>query len=172
MSNLFLISDPHFDHESIIKFAKRPFSSAMEMNEVLIDRWNRAVTKRDTVYCLGDWGWKGNLSYKIAHRLNGRIRLVMGNHDSGNLRHLIPYFHSVHGSLKKGELLLTHIPIILDEYRMWTVNVHGHLHRREDEVESLSHLNINMDVWEDGTTEKYAPIPFEVIKERVALTCK
>ena len=161
MSKVFLISDPHFDHEKIIEFGGRPYESIEEMNESLIEKWNRTVTKNDMVICLGDWGWRGQKSYEYAKRLNGKIRLVMGNHDSGNIKSLINNFHSVHGSLKKGRLLLTHIPIVYDKYRMWDYIVHGHIHREEDGIKDFRYINVNMDVWD--RTEKYAPIPLEEV---------
>lgn len=56
MSQVFLTADTHFFHKKILEFerAARPFSSVEEMNEVLIDNWNSVVTKRDTVWHLGD----------------------------------------------------------------------------------------------------------------------
>ena len=50
----YYISDPHFDYVPILEQAQRPFSSISEMNETLIDNWNRTVSDSDTVYLLGD----------------------------------------------------------------------------------------------------------------------
>jgi len=162
VSEIFLISDPHFDHANVIAFGGRPFSCVNEMNEVLIEKWNRVVGKRDVVVCLGDWGMSTS-SYKIASRLRGRKRLVMGNHDKGNLRELSRHFISVHGSLQKRNMLLTHIPIVFDEYHRFGVNIHGHLHsdNPRDPLPRERYININMDVWR--RTEAYAPIPLEVV---------
>ena len=54
----FLISDTHFGHANICVFTKsdgtkvRPFNSADEMDEVMIERWNAMVGKDDKVYHL------------------------------------------------------------------------------------------------------------------------
>lgn len=160
--NLYLISDPHFGHESVINFGNRPFKDAAEMTEVLVERWNKKVGKRDTVICLGDWGW-GSRYYGITDRLNGTIRLVMGNHDSGNMKHLVNRFASVHGSLFKKGLMLTHIPIMMDKYHLYDWVVHGHIHDKSMNVPDYRYININMDAWPYREGEEYSPIHIDDI---------
>lgn len=41
------IADLHFGHQSVINFDSRPFANVNEMDRVLIDAWNRRVTKND-----------------------------------------------------------------------------------------------------------------------------
>ncbi len=51
----FLTSDNHFQHENIIKYSNRPFSSVKEMNECMVENWNNSVTSDEyIVYDLGD----------------------------------------------------------------------------------------------------------------------
>lgn len=85
MSKFFVTSDQHFNHENIIKYCDRPFSSVEEMNEEMIKRWNAVVSKDDTVFVLGDF-FMGRLTeiQDILPRLNGHIKLVEGNHDKNN----------------------------------------------------------------------------------------
>lgn len=158
MSETYVISDIHFNHKNVIEFAKRPFSDINHMRESIIELWNYTVSKRDTVICLGDWGFGAN-TYQIAERLNGMIRLVMGNHDKGNPRDLAKYFHSVHGSLKKGDILFTHIPIILDKYHNWEYIVHGHYHNKLENIQDYRYYNINMDA-----IGYYGPISLDEIR--------
>lgn len=79
----FIISDTHFGHENIIKYCNRPFANREEMDKELIKRWNSVVGKDDIVYHLGDFAM-GSKDYitDIVRRLNGRIRLITGNHDN------------------------------------------------------------------------------------------
>lgn len=79
---VFFTSDTHFKHANIIKFCERPFGSIEEMNEALIANWNRVVGKDDFVFHLGDFCFGGSEAWNsILDRLNGKIYLVLGNHD-------------------------------------------------------------------------------------------
>ena len=80
--NIFFTSDTHFWHENIIKFCNRPFSSIEEMNDTIIENWNKVVGKNDIVFHLGDFCFCGSDKFKeLIEKLNGRIYLILGNHD-------------------------------------------------------------------------------------------
>lgn len=85
MSKIYLTSDVHFNHLNILTYeAKtRPFANVDEMNEKIIENWNNVVAAKDTVYVLGDLGM-GTLDKlpALVKRLNGKIILVRGNHDT------------------------------------------------------------------------------------------
>lgn len=84
-SKIFFTSDTHFGHENIIKFCNRPFSSLEEMDNTLIDNWNKTVPEDGIVFHLGDFAW-GNCKAWEEYRskLNGKIILIRGNHDFKN----------------------------------------------------------------------------------------
>ena len=42
----YFISDPHFFHENVIHFDKRPFTSVKEMNAKMRDWWNNTVSTK------------------------------------------------------------------------------------------------------------------------------
>jgi calcineurin-like phosphoesterase family protein len=131
VSNVFFISDTHFFHHKVLEFVAkdRPFSNVEEMNEAIVDRWNKTVTKRDTVYHLGDvcFGHVENLN--IIRRLRGNKKLILGNHDKYKAEHYLDVgFGSIHGAKPYDGYLLTHVPIHPDQFYRWKGNVHGHLH--------------------------------------------
>lgn len=79
----FFTSDMHFHHRNIMEYCPgRPGESAEDMSEVLIDNWNRTVGPDDEVWVLGDVAMgRIDESLPLVGRLNGRKRLVAGNHD-------------------------------------------------------------------------------------------
>ncbi|MFW6219750.1 MAG: metallophosphoesterase [bacterium] len=84
MKKTYLTSDTHFGHKLMLKF--RPFNSVEEMNEVLIENWNKTVNPGDDVYHHGDVAFVSNSMIKeITKKLNGNIFLIRGNHDSFGL---------------------------------------------------------------------------------------
>ena len=79
---IWFTSDLHFGHRNILKFCKRPWDTVEEMNEGLIQNWNRVVGKDDLVFNLGDFAFATNGRWKeLINRLNGHIHLILGNHD-------------------------------------------------------------------------------------------
>lgn len=85
--NTFFTSNTHFGHANIIRLCNRPFKDVEEMNEKLVENWNRVVPEDGTVFHLGDFAFGGSALWNsIIPRLNGQIYLIIGNHDRKNLR--------------------------------------------------------------------------------------
>ena len=60
----------------------RDFESVEQMNEVMIEKWNKKVHARDEVVILGDLSLgNGKETNEILCRLKGRLYLIRGNHD-------------------------------------------------------------------------------------------
>lgn len=135
MTNKWVISDTHFQHENIIKFEPiRNFSSIQEHDETIIENWNKHIKPKDKVYHLGDVFFGNKKSFEhIIHRLNGNKRLIIGNHDDGV--YLSKFFHKVvlwQKFLEYG-LILTHMPLhpstlLEGRFKGEITNVHGHVH--------------------------------------------
>ena len=86
-SKVFFTSDTHFYHGNIIRFCNRPFKDVEMMNETIISNWNNTVGQDGIVFHLGDFCLGGSAEWsKILDRLNGKIYLIMGNHDLKNIR--------------------------------------------------------------------------------------
>ena len=65
----------------------RDFESVEQMNEVMIEKWNKKVHARDEVVILGDLSLgNGKETNEILCRLKGRLCLIRGNHDERYLR--------------------------------------------------------------------------------------
>ncbi len=79
----FFTSDTHFGHANIIAYCERPFASVREMDETMIVNWNAVVGPDDDIWHLGDFALGADAKHvrSVFRRLNGRKRLVIGNHD-------------------------------------------------------------------------------------------
>lgn len=126
----FVISDTHFSHNNIIKYADRPFENTQEMDECLVEWWNETVSPQDKVYHLGDVTLTKK-SLSIIGRLNGHITLIAGNHDVYNTKEYMKYFDNVRACKEFNGYILTHIPVHQNQKVRYKGNIHGHMHEKK-----------------------------------------
>lgn len=153
--NIWVVSDTHFNHTNIIRYCNRPFSSIEEMNEKIIENWNKTVQPGDIVYHLGDFGY----DYKIANRLIGRKRLILGNHDDAKNKDLLSAFQKVlmWRMFPEFKLLLTHVPVHESSLGFKTEkNVHGHVHLNS--VKDDRYINVCVEMID------YTPVNIETLR--------
>lgn len=152
----YFISDPHFFHENVIRFDKRPFTCIEQMNAQMRDWWNNTVSEKDRVYILGDFIWlpPSDPEYiKFTKSLNGKKVLIKGNHDNVEKfsSELKDCFEDIQNrkeiKLNKKRIIMDHYPLMM--YRHDTdANVfhfHGHTHitHEQDWVEKWTHDLVN-----------------------------
>ena len=136
MNKSFYISDLHFGHFNIIRYDNRPFRNVDEMDNTLINNWNRAVSNDDFVYILGDISWHDeDKTAEIFKKLNGTKILVKGNHD--NIKpnsKLAKCFTSIQDYAelylsKKDKVVMSHYPMPFwnGQFRD-AVHLYGHVH--------------------------------------------
>ena len=86
----YFISDLHFGHKNCLAFDNRPFNTIEEHDETIIKNWNDVVGIDDDVYILGDISWYNSTNtIEIFKRLNGRLHLIKGNHDTMLLKNQV-----------------------------------------------------------------------------------
>ncbi len=173
-STIWFTSDHHFGHKNIIEFSKRPFTNVEEMNEVMIERWNEKVGKEDTVYHLGDFALMSPGKLKqLRERLNGKIYLVSGNHESSAheckecFEWIKDYFElSIEDpDAHKGQRF-----IVLFHYamRVWnashygTWQLYGHSHGDLPDDETALAFDVGVDV------HNFYPLSYQDVKEIMA----
>lgn len=81
----YLVSDHHFGHARIVGYTDRPFGSAGEMDDELLDRHYATVDGDDVLVHLGDVATDvqdGSETVEYFERLDGDL-LVRGNRDVG-----------------------------------------------------------------------------------------
>lgn len=152
---IWFTSDTHFNHDNIIKYCNRPFSSITEMNEALIKNWNELVKPDDTIYHLGDFGF-GKIE-NIVRRLNGRKYLIIGSHDKNIKRNL---FEKVDHIMIVENIVLCHYSM-----RTWpkshrnSYHLYGHSHGKLDGLGKS--FDAGVDCWD------FKPISIEKVKEEM-----
>lgn len=162
-SRIFLIGDPHFNHKNIIGYCNRPFNSVEEMNETLIHNWNLVVGKRDIVYILGDFALCGkDKLVEIAKRLNGRKRLILGNHDNASIETYKSVFEYVynHSIILDEFYILSHYPQTYIQENGLYANIFAHVHDSPAYVDSSSRT-----FCVSAERIAYTPVLFEKVKE-------
>lgn len=145
----YYIADLHFFHGALNdKMDRRGFASVEEMNEYMIEKWNKKVRKNDDVVIIGDLSW-GNVQETDAllQRLKGKLYLVCGNHDRFvNDKKMNPdrfkwIKHYAELSDNRRKVVLCHYPIMCynGQYRVdekgepKTYMLYGHVHDTQDE---------------------------------------
>lgn len=129
---IFLIGDCHFGHRNIIKYCNRPFKDVADMTEKLIKNWNCIVGKNDIVYVVGDFALCGKQKIiEIGQGLNGRKRLIIGNHEGASLNTYKQIFEYVYNHpiyFLEYNILLSHYPL----EGIAIKNIHAHTHNTRE----------------------------------------
>ncbi|NLW32955.1 MAG: phosphoesterase [Fibrobacter sp.] len=164
---IFFTSDTHFGHKNIIKYCKRPFSSVEEMDDALIENWNKKISLRgNTVYHLGDFAnaHRAEKVLEYRKRLNGRIILIEGTHDNFDdkkacgFTHMTPLLPIKHEGVS---ITLCHYALRVwpkSHFDAW--HCYGHSHGR------LEPIGKSWDVGVDNNN--YSPISFEELSTIMA----
>lgn len=132
--SIFVTADTHFGHVKLVDIWGR---RKPDHNEVMIERWNAIVGKRDVVLHLGDLTMLGkHETMAYTSQLNGIKYLVRGNHDEASdtwykdcgFTVIPPCFQQFRDKYENWfNILFTHIPVHPLPGEDW-FNIHGHLH--------------------------------------------
>ena len=164
----FFISDTHFGDERLNLYGRdRLFKSAEEVDNTIIDNWNKIVTDDDLIIHLGDVALTEEGFHKLG-RCNGKKILVIGNYDDNNQTAkfnvtdelLKKYFFKVitNGFITIGDekVYLTHKPTDgKDDY----FNLVGHIHGTWKVQRNM--LNLGVDAW------NYIPVSEETVSFQI-----
>ena len=146
------------------------------MDEALIKNWNKIVSPSDIIYHLGDFAFLNYEQLKqLLPRLNGHIKLILGNHDQVIVKHQkefleLNYFDTIehYHELKynKKQYVLFHFPM-----RSWnkmyrnSIHAHGHVHG------NIPPFGLSVDVGVDckEITSEYRPISIDELEHYMSL---
>jgi calcineurin-like phosphoesterase family protein len=172
---VYFTADTHFGHEKIIRYCKRPFHSAAEMDECIYANWATHVRPTDTVYHLGDvaFGDRDEV-FRTVQRLRslpGKKYLVPGNHDrrfhgmlSDAFEEVLPPIFETTEQLRSGgtqRLVLCHYPMMgWNGLYRGAVQLYGHVHGRIPG--NSMQMDVGVDVWD------FAPVRLETVLKRLS----
>lgn len=146
MSKIYITSDLHFCHDKPFLYEPRGFSSIEEHDNVIIENWNKLVSKDDEVYILGDLVLDDiDKGIELLKKLNGILFLIRGNHDTKDK--LSKIFGSSVGifsitcdnviKYNKYNFYLSHYPTMTDKwsnkkhFNQYLYNLCGHTHTKD-----------------------------------------
>lgn len=159
---IYFTSDLHLNHDKEFVWKSRGFNSVEEMNEAIITAINYQVTPEDDLYILGDLCMGSDLekNRELLSQLNGKLHIVLGNHDTANRRSMyetLPSIVEIAYALPfkygKYNFYLSHYPTITDNepnksLKQQVINLHGHTHQRfwwNDNYKLMYHVGV--DSW-------------------------
>ena len=164
----FFTADTHFGHVKLLR-TRPAFATIEAHDEAIVARWNACVRPDDVVWHLGDvvHGPSREQCGALFARLNGRKRLVAGNHDTNRVRELPwdgPVVESERLTLKDSagrehRLFLAHYA-----HRAWpgvwrgVRHLFGHTHASLPGTSQS--CDVGVDAWD------YAPASLEAVLAR------
>lgn len=190
---VFFTSDTHFFHKNILKgmtsWGTRPFSTPEEHNDYLIEQWNKTIPEDGVVFHLGDFCFAGIQQWEnIRKRLNGKIHLVLGNHDLHNISTNSERAQALFEDITFQKIIyideqliyLNHFPFLCMS-GVYSNYVHNHVHNRKPTWQLFGHVHsgpesksidvarlihlfpTQYDVGVDNN--QYTPLSFNKVKE-------
>lgn len=169
MPAVFLVSDTHFGHAGVCRFLRndgtklRPWDNPEEMDEYMVEAWNKKVRPNDKVYHLGDVVINRR-ALKILALLNGDKVLIRGNHDIFRDTEYRHYFREIRAYHVMNGMILSHIPIHSDSLGRFGTNIHGHLHSNRVMKDGVVDTRYHCVCVEQTD---FAPILFEDVVKRI-----
>ena len=147
-NKIFLTSDFHFQHNKEFIYKPRGFNSVEEMNEILIENYNKIIPTNAEVYILGDCVLGGanklESGAELIKRLHGNLHIVRGNHDSDKrvemykaLPNVVEIQNSIYLKYNGYHFYLSHFPSMTSNYddnkglKHRTLNLCGHSHTKD-----------------------------------------
>lgn len=142
----FVIADPHFGHENVIRYCSRPYKDIEAMNKDLVKKWNEVVTNKDTVFVLGDFAFGKENVAKYAPLLNGHKILIKGNHDtySNDFYRQCGFEEVSKYPIVFEFFLMSHEPLLLSDTTPY-YNYYGHVHNDSKFIDNATSKCVSLE---------------------------
>lgn len=157
-----VVADLHFGDVGLLKYPERcHFKSIEEHDEYIIRQLNMFLKPGDTLYVLGDVGFRGSgeeglleLARKIRRIECARKVLIYGNHDKFSVSDArkklgfdevhkgLYYYENAGAPDLSGKILFSHEPAREALDNPYVINVHGHVHNYALKLKGFYNVNI------------------------------
>jgi calcineurin-like phosphoesterase family protein len=169
LPNIWFTADFHLGHKNIIRYCNRPFETAEEMNQAILQRLNDCAKANDILYFLGDFciGPKVRAAEFRRQIRCMKIFAIPGNHDkeTKKLTQEFAWLNNLAEVLVNGQrIALCHYAMrVWNQSSRGAWHLYGHSHGRLPDLGT----SLSMDVGVD--THDFRPWHFDEISERMAL---
>lgn len=156
---IYVTSDLHFCHDRAFVYEPRGFTNVYDMNEAIVENWNRLIQPADDVYVLGDIMLNDNATgLKLLKSLKGQIHIVLGNHDTDTRKDLynscwnvVEIENAIRLKYNKHHFFMTHYPCITsnlekESLRQCTCSLYGHTHQKDNfyqDIPFIYHVGVD-----------------------------
>ncbi len=174
---IYFTADLHLGHKNILELCNRPFQTIEEMDQTLIDNWNKKVTNADTVYIVGDLIYKAEDYENYLSKLKGKKVLILGNHDNGWIdkidkeKYFVKVSNLIEQSLENRMVTLCHYPMLewRNSRKVGSTKlgylIHGHIHNRTTLPDYLPVLRAQNALNAGVDINNYEPVTFKELLE-------
>lgn len=180
---IWLSSDLHFNHNRQFLYVPRGCQNVEEMNEKIIQNFNKIIKFDDDVYILGDLmlGGPENLAYglDLISALNGKLHLVRGNHDTNlrwaaysSLHNVVEQQNAIYLDYHKYHFYMSHYPTLTgnlekENLHQCTINLYGHTHQQTNFYQDIPFMyHVGVD------SHNCCPVVLDSIIEEMKLKVK
>ena len=165
---IWFTSDLHFGHNKSFLYEPRGFNSIEEHDATIIKNWNKKISSEDEVYLLGDVMLNDDEhGLECIKQLNGKIHLILGNHDTQNrillyknCSNIIEITFATELKINKNYFFLCHYPVITanyDDQLPWAkhlINLYAHTHQKEKFYNNNPYMyNVGLDAHNNTPVE-------------------
>ena len=174
----YYIADTHFGHAQVLNECRPQFKSIDEMDKFIIDNINRKMTKKDTLYIIGDFSYRSKKSpTEYLEAIKPKKVLILGNHDEWfkklSEEEKKKYFindekqgYNEYRTRKNSiELYFCHYPRLAwqkSQYFGTTFSICGHIHNRKSgRIDAEVFGNIKNQFNAGVDINNFEPVTFE-----------
>jgi calcineurin-like phosphoesterase family protein len=149
---IFMTANTYFGRHKALELPKRKdYSSVHDMNQSMIDSWNKVVGENDLVYHLGYFAHDPNTTNEVLEQLNGNIYFMSNGSDRTipDIIHLYDYIMLYEGQILEipnKNSIISYFPL-----EVWdnedTLHFYGDERVSTNLEESPNRMNVSFDLW-------------------------